>query len=208
MKKILCLIPLGVSSVLFGLSFETAVGPQWEHFEGWISHKGNKIDIKKDLGLSDTIHYSGYIELRHDISLLLLPIPDFKIEFIKISTSGTSLLSREIQIGGKIFNVGEKITSSVKFDQYDFTFFYTPLKLILFKLRTGLGVKLIDFSYDVKSLTTSQKVSKEATLPLPFLYLKGDFKFQFLRLYSEFKALPLGSSYFYDSKTGAGLYFK
>ena len=204
--KTLLLTSTFLSSLSFGLNIEVGVGPQQEQFRGWIQYKGTSVDLKNDLHLQDKTRGFGYVIVRHKAKLWFIPLPDLRFEFLKIDTSGTGTLSKDITVGGITFTVSDRISTKVRFDQYDVTFFYTPLKVSLAKFSWGLGVKTIDFYYKVRSLTTGKESSKSATLPLPYLYGRTDFYFLFLRAFGEIRVLP-GSSYFYDAKAGGGVSF-
>jgi len=207
MKRILAfgglIATLGVSQAL---SISVGVGPQRENYRGWIKYKGTAVDLKDDLHLEDKTKYFVYADLKHNLSLIFIPIPDLRLEFLKVDTSGTGKVSREFTIGGKTFTVNQRIYTKVKFDQYDALFYYTPLSVKVASLSWGFGVKVIDFSESVRSLDNpALSQSYSATVPLPYLYARAGVNLPFVHASLEGKGLKVGGSYFYDWVAKAGL---
>jgi len=190
------------------LSLTVGGGVQREQFSGWIQYKGTSVDVKKDLNLSDKTKPFIFADLRHDLSLLFIPLPNLRFEFLKMDTSGTGTINRQITIGGITFDVNEKIYSYLRLDQYDFSFYYEPIDVKAARLSWGLGVKVIDFKESVKSLTTGLSQSKSLTVPLPYLQAGGDLNLKPIYASFNFKGLKVGGSYFYDWRAEAGLKFK
>ena len=203
-KTAMLLLP----GALFALQIEFGGGPQQEQYRGWIQYKGDKVDLKKDLHIEDKTRGFGFIELRHKGKLGFIPLPDIRVAYLDVKSSGTGTVNKSFTFGILTVNVRDRVYSKFKFHQWDITFFYTPLRTKLLNLSWGFGAKVIDFKGYVKSLTTGQSDSKSATIPLPYLYLKAGSEIWFLHGYVKGKGLTAGgNNYFYDIAGALGIHY-
>jgi outer membrane protein len=210
MKKLFGVISTtAVISPVFALSLEVGGGPQLEHYRGWVQYKGTQVDLKNDLHIEDKTKYFIYLNLRHKGHLGPIPLPNVKFEYLEVKSSGTGYVSKDFTFGGITFTVRDRVYSKVKFNQYDTTLYYTPLKTPFVKGLWGLGVKVIDFKATVTSLTTGRTETASATIPLPYLYLKASGKYKIFRASAEGKGIRYGGNYFYEwiAKAGIGYSF-
>jgi len=178
-----------------------STGVQRELFRGWVKYKGTEVDVKDDLHLSDKSKITLSATLRHDIP----PLPDLKVDYLRVKTSGTGRLSKTITFGDTTFTANDTIKTDFKADQFDFTFFYTPVEKENFAFRWGLGVKYLTGYVNIKSLSSGAYSDTDYDIPVPYLFLGGDLKFALLRAGFEGKGLAYSGSYFYDWKLFVGL---
>lgn len=205
------ILPLALCSTSFALQIEFGGGLQQEKFRGWIKYKGEKVDLKKDLHIKDKVKGTAFIDIRHKAKLGLLPLPDLKIAYLNVESSGVGTVSKTctFTFGSITFNVQDKIYSKFRFNQWDLTFYYTPLRKGFLNVSWGLGAKIVNFKGRVTSLTTGQSDSKSAVIPLPYLYVKVGSQFKFLRAYVDGKGVTAGSNkYFYDLAGAVGVGYK
>ncbi len=201
---------LSAGALLFGSSADAlglfvSGGPVVEQYRGWISYKGNAIDLKDNLHVKDQIRYFASVEFKHKISLLIIPLPDIRFEYLRVSSSGEGVVDKSFNFGNISIPYKDYVYTKFRFDQYDFTFYYTPLDVKLASVRWGLGAKFIDFYARIHSRTTGQTESKSVTVPLPYLYLGGKLNLLFLGASLDVKGLKVGTSYFYDASAKVGV---
>lgn len=210
MSKIVKFLPvLGLVGSVYAFEIEVGGGPQQEQFKGWIQYKGDKVDLKNDLHIESKVKGFGYINIRHKAKLGFIPLPDIRIEYLNMESEGHGKVSKNFTFGIVTVTVSDRVYSKFRFNQWDITAYYTPLKVknILYG-SWGLGVKVIDFKGYVRSETTGKSDSKSATIPLPYLYGKIGGEFKFFHAYAEGKAIAADSKdYFYDIKGAAGLHY-
>jgi len=207
LKKALTVLGL-LSVSAWSFELEVGGGPQYEQFAGWVQYKGDKVDLKKDLNIKDRTRYFFYLDFRHKASLIFIPLPDVRVEYLRMNSSGTGTVSKGFTFGILHVNAGEKVHTKFKFHQLDTTFYYTPLDLKVVKASWGLGIKLIDFKASVTRLLTRQTETRSATVPLPYLYGRVGAYLPYIHIYGDIKGLTAGSkNYFYDWKVAAGLHY-
>jgi len=193
----------------FALQIEFGGGVQQEQFRGWISYKGDAVDLKRDLHIEDKVRGTAYIEIRHRAKLGIIPLPDIRVSYLDVKSSGTGTVSKSFTFGALTVNVNDRVYTKFRFNQWDLTFYYTPLRKKFLNLSWGLGAKIVDFKGSVTSLTTGRSDSKSATIPLPYLYLKLKTQFKFVRIYAAGKGLTAGgNNYFYDLAGAVGVGYK
>ena len=181
--------------------FSFSVGPQRELFRGWVQYKGNEIDVKDDLHLEDKTKFSASIEWRHKIRL----IPDVKVDYLHVKTSGTGKISKNITFGDVTFNVNDTVHTDFKADQIDVTFFYNPVEREKLNLKLGAGVKYLTGYVNLRSLTTGAYSDTDYDIPVPYLYASATAKVSRFNFGAEVKGLSYSGSYFYDWKLKGGI---
>lgn len=205
-KKSLSALLLTIPSALFALQIEVGGGPQQEQFRGWVKYKGNEVDLKSDLHIEDKTKGFGYIDIRHKASLGFIPLPDVRISYLDVKSSGYGKVSKTFTFGAITINATDNVYSKFQFHQWDTTFYYTPVRSEFFKATWGFGVKVIDFKGYVRSQTTGQSDSKSATIPLPYLYGRLGVNYWLLHAYAEGRGITAGgNNYFYDIGGAVGI---
>ncbi|NPB05179.1 MAG: TIGR04219 family outer membrane beta-barrel protein [Aquificae bacterium] len=190
------------------LELEVGGGPQREEFRGWVSYKGEAVDVKRDLALQDKTKYFVYLELRHSAKLGFIPLPDLRVEYLRMNTYGRGVVSRTFTFGDITVNANEPISTELRFHQLDLTFHYSPLKTEFLRGSWGFGTKVVDFKVKVRRENTGEEESESAVVPLPYLYAKAAGEVRFVHAFGEIKGLGVdGKNYFYDWRVGAGLHY-
>ena len=222
-------LPFLFASIATAWEIKLLGGPQVEHYKGWISYKGDSADVKQDLHIKDRVKYFAGFNLHHSLSLFSIPLPDVRVEYLKVNSDGYGKARKSFTFGGiKVF-AQDRVYSKFRFNQFDTTFYYTPLSFKFIKASWGFGLKVIDLKVFIRSetlnllqqnpvggaiinainaltgLNISASTSKTATIYLPYLYgaIKGNFLF--LKSFAEGKALKVGTNYFYDLRAGLTL---
>jgi outer membrane protein len=207
LRKIFSLTATTITGLLFSPSnsvasdFSFSIGPQKELFRGWVQYKGNEIDVKDDLHLSDKTKFSAFMEWKHKTKLL----PDVKVDYLHVETSRTGTTSKDITFGDVTFNVNDRIHTDFKADQIDVTFFYNPVEREKLNIQVGLGFKYLTGHINLKSLTTGAYSNTDYDIPVPYLYASVITKFSHLHFGVEGNGLSYSGSYFYDWKLKSGV---
>jgi len=205
--KVLYLIGIAIAGITFFFSnvlaseFSFSIGPQKELFSGWVKYKGNEIDVKDDLHLDDKTKFSASMEWKHKIKLL----PDVKVDYLHVETSGTGTISKDITFGDVTFKVNDRIHTDFKADQIDVTFFYNPVEREKLNIQVGLGFKYLTGHVNLKSLTTGTYSNTDYDIPVPYLYASAITRFSHFCFGAEGKGLFYSGSYFYDWKLKGGV---
>jgi len=205
--KVLYLIGIAIAGITFSFSnvlaseFSFSIGPQKELFSGWVKYKGNEIDVKDDLHLDDKTKFSASMAWKHKIKLL----PDVKVDYLHVETSGTGTISKDITFGDVTFNVNDRIHTDFKADQIDVTFFYNPIEREKLKIQVGLGFKYLTGHVNLKSLTTGTYSNTDYDIPVPYLYAYAITRLSHFCFGAEGKGLFYSGSYFYDWKLKGGV---
>ena len=186
---------------VYASQFSFSLGPQKELFRGWVKYKGNEIDVKDDLHIDDKTKFQASFEWRHKLKL----IPDIKVNYLHVKTSGTGTITKDITFGGVTFNISDKVHTDFKADQVDVTFFYNPVERGKFNVQVGLGFKYLTGHVNLKSLTTGIYSNTDYDIPVPYVYTSAVTKFSHFSFGIEEKGLTYSGSYFYDWKLKGGL---
>jgi len=191
------LLPCGAKAWELSLS----TGLQRELFRGWVKYKGTKVDLKDDLRLNDKSGVILRAVLKHKIPLL----PELKIDYLRAKTSGVGKLNRNITFGGVTFTANDRIKADFKADQFDLTFFYAPVNSQNLTLEWGLGVKYLTGYTKIKSINRGAYSNTNYDVPVPYFFLRSDFRLSLLHTGFEGKGITYSGNYFYDWKLFAGL---
>ena len=182
MKKILLLIIsilAVIGTVLPAQAFEAGVrGYYWftsisgdVKLEGG-SLDGTKLNLKDDLDIDDESYAVGEAFLgfgNHHLTF----------SFYRADYKGTATLTKDINVGGDIYPVGDRIKSKLEYDVFDLTYQYDLLDLenVLAGFSLGLlgRVRVYDLQLKVSSETLDQSAKEDYTVPLPLLGLNLHF---------------------------------
>ena len=136
---------------------------------GTVKYKGDVLDIKDTLNWSDEsdIFLKAYIE--HPLPI----IPNIKLGYSDFSHSGLGTINKEIQFGGKRYDVNSKIDSMFDLKMYDVALYYELLDNWV-NVDLGVNVKYIDGSVSIKNDKGTSE-SKVFDVPVPMLYAKARF---------------------------------
>lgn len=130
---------------------------------------GSDVDLKGDLGL--TAKTQGYLwaDLEHPISLL----PNVRVEYANLKTSGAKVLNRAIVYGGSTFAASTRVVSDNSVKQSDLILYYAPLNNWV-KLDLGLDVKYLDTQFRLSDGGSTTQAKGSTVVPM----LYGNVSFQ------------------------------
>jgi hypothetical protein len=178
MKKILLLIIsilAVIGTVLPAQAFEGGVrGYYWfTSISGDVklddgSLDGTKLDLKDDLDIDDESYPVGE-------AFIGLGDHHLSFSFYRADYKGTATLTKDINVGGETYPVGDRIKSRLEYDVFDLTYQYDLLDLenVLAGFSLGLlgRVRVYDLQLEIRSETLDQSAKEDYTVPIPLLGL-------------------------------------
>jgi outer membrane protein len=177
MKKISlitsAMIALATAAAADVIGGEVAIGG-WNHDpSGWIQYPSNstganKIDLDDDLNL-DT---KGEIYLRAKIEHPIPVLPNIKLAYTQVTSSGESQSTQDFKFGNISIPVGAATTTDAQLDSYDATFYYEIVDIGM-DLDLGITARYIDGYTDITvnpGTPLKQHDKSDFSMALPMLY--------------------------------------
>lgn len=130
---------------------------------------GTAVDLKSDLGLTSSTQAYLWGDFEHPVPLL----PNLRLEYAGLKTSGEQVLSRSVVYGGSTYTVSTPVTSNASIKQSDLILYWSPLNNWL-KLDLGLDVKYLDMRFRLSG--GGQTTQAKGSAVVPMLY--GNAAFQ------------------------------
>ena len=113
-------------SIVFALLFTTSAthadtlfgvyagaGTWQQEFGGEVDSGLIAVDVENDLGLDDDDNLILYVALEHGVPVL----PNVRGQHFSIDVDSSSVLSRNIEFNGQVFNVSDSVNTTVEFSQ-------------------------------------------------------------------------------------------
>jgi len=136
---------------------------------GTVQYQGTTIDIENDFKWKDEgdMFVKAYFE--HPLPI----IPNIKVGYSEFGHSGTGVLTKNFEFGGKIYTIGSSIDSVFDLKMYDLTLYYELLDNWI-NIDAGVNVKYIDGAISVDN-NIGLSESTDFQVPVPMLYAKVRF---------------------------------
>lgn len=185
------------SSTLFALGLEASIGMWEQKPSGYISYKGEPIDVERELRYSKEMRLMG--RLKVDMPLF---IPNLYFMATQSRFEGEGVKNINFNFGGRTFNANIPFYSKTKLDHYDIAFYYglpfiDRLALRVLKAEVGINTRILNFGAEVAQGNTRE--SKSVTVPIPMVYSSVGIKpVKFLALEGELRGIAYGSNHYYD----------
>ena len=193
-KSFVSLALLLVPTVSMAIGIEGSIGVWYQDPEGYISYKGDRLDVDRDLRYDKKTKAFGRVKI--DAPLIL---PNIYLMATPSKFSGT--VQRNFTFGGQSFNANAYY--ELKIDHYDIALYYgvPGLRLLtagILNVEFGLNARIIDFS--AKVVQGQRSASKSATIPVPMVYAGVQISpVRLVSLEGEFRGITLGSNRYYDT---------
>lgn len=179
MKKLLPVLlfaaafPLPASADFLGFNAGVDL---WAHKpSGTISYGGTDNDLKDDLGLGSKTEAGLWVSFEHPVPL----IPNVKVAYQKVSTSGDGTLKATFGESGNSITAGTAVHSELTLDQLDAILYYELLDNVV-SVDAGLNIKYINGNAKVTG--SGKTVNKDFAAPLPMLYANASVALPFTGL--------------------------
>ncbi len=168
--------------------------------EGWVSYKGDKVDIKDDLRIDDESSFFLKGKIEHPIPFL----PNIYLMFTNMDFNGNGTVKKTFKFGDISVDVNDRVVTDLKLDHYDIGFFYNlpflnSISLGFLDGEAGLNLRIIDFKARVEDKTRNTVDETSATIPLPLVYLNFSIKpLDLISFNTEVKGITYNGNYYYD----------
>lgn len=196
----LAVIALPATSLAIGL--EAAVGMWSQGPSGDVGYEPvsatDVLDLERDARYDRETRVFGRAKL--DIPVF----PNIYLMASPMEFEGTGRKGVDFTFGGKTFTTGVDFYSKVVLDQYDIDLYYgIPMLSTLtagrLNVDAGIGVKVVDFSAEVRQDALGLSESKSLTVPLPVIYLGAQVKpIDALSIEAEARGMALSGNHVYD----------
>ena len=149
---------------------------------------GTKLDFEDDLGIDDesftVIEVFAGIGKHH-----------FSLAFFNADYDGDTVLTRDIYFNGELFQVNERVVSSLEYDHYDVMYRYDLIDLENFLAGGSLGLVARLMVFDGSASIASSTVTAEEDFTAPIPMLGANFHVCILTDILEARVLVTGIGY-------------
>jgi len=197
-KSFASLTLLLAPAVSLALGIEGAIGVWRQDPGGYISYKGDRLDVDGDLRYGKKTKVFGRVKV--DMPLIL---PNIYLMATPSKFSGRGQKNVNFRFGDQNFTLNVPFDSELKIDHYDVALYYgvPGLRLLtagILSAELGLNARIIDFSAKVVQGQTS--ASKSATIPVPMVYAGVQISpIKLVSLEGEFRGIAYGSNRYVDT---------
>lgn len=220
-------LPVGPSARLYriSLAFTAVFGAMTAHadavgvhlgtyfwqpdYDGTVRSGGEKVDINRDLGLSDDDANVIFIAIEHPIPLL----PNVMVQRTKLDTKATKGLTRTFTFDDVTYTASDTVKTDLDLSHTDATFYYELLDNWA-EVNLGLTVRHFDDGVTIRALNAGKSSKADLNVTLPMLYAAAKFNLPLTGLYVAVDGNGIGysgSTLFdyrallgYESKIGLG----
>lgn len=149
---------------------------------------GTELDFKDDLGIDDESY--PVIEVFAGIGK-----HHFSLAFFNADYDGDTVLTKEIYFNGELFQVNERVVSSLEYDHYDVMYRYDLIDLenLLAGGSLGLVARLMVFDGSVSIASATVTAKEDFTVPIPMV--GANFHVGILKDILEARVLVTGIGY-------------
>lgn len=123
---------------LRGIYFQPSVETDLR-FDTDLGTLGTPLTAEDDLGMDDELNQG-----RMELMFRMRPRHRMRVDFFKVDRFGDVILDREIIFGDEVFNVPDRVQSTLDWRMLGFTYTFSPLRFQRFELGTGVGIWLLE----------------------------------------------------------------
>jgi outer membrane protein len=163
---------------------------RWQpDFDGTVRSGGEKVDIHRDLGLSDDDADVIFVAIEHPIPLL----PNVLVQQTHLDTKATKQLTRTFTFDDTTYTGTDTVKTDLDLSHTDATFYYELLDNWA-ELNVGLTVRHFDNGVKIRAINNgkSSKIDLNATLPM--LYAAAKFNLPLTGVYVAVDGNGIGYS--------------
>ena len=187
-------------AVSLAIGIEGSIGVWNQDPEGYISYKGDSLDVDRDLRYDKKTKPFGRVKI--DAPLIL---PNIYLMATQSKFSGRGQKDINFRFGNQNFNANVPFDSELKIDRYDVALYYgvPGLRLLtagILNVEFGLNARIIEFSAKVVQPQTNTSASKSATIPVPMVYAGVQISpVGLVSLEGELRGIGYGSNRYVDA---------
>jgi len=177
MKRILSIIAVfvvwAVAPNASATGLDVNIGTGNQSISGDLAFQGTKMSLQDNLGLNDERQVILNVRIEHPIPFL----PNIYYRYIPSSFTGSKINTAPITYGGKTFEAGKVVASTVELNRHDIGLYYNlPVNLVtagILEAALGLNLRVINFRGDLTGTVggvAGTKASKPISAPVPQLF--------------------------------------
>jgi outer membrane protein len=152
---------------LFGIY--AGAGSWQQNHSGDVASGNQDVDVERDLDLDDENNNVLYLALEHGIPVL----PNVRLNYTEVSTSGFNALTRTVTFQGEVFTVSEDVRSELDLEQADAVLYYELLDNIV-SLDLGIAARWVDGVVEVASDSSVGRAEFKGVLPMVYGRARAD----------------------------------
>ena len=197
MKKVLFASLLASSA--FALGIEGSLGVWGQDPGGYVSYKGDNLDVDNDLRYGKKSKLMGRLKLQTPSIL-----PNIYLMATQSDFSGQGSKDVNFTFGDQVFQANVPFYSEAKLHHYDIGLYYnlTFLRAATkgaLNVELGINARILDLKARVRQDQTNLDESKSLTAPVPMVYAGIGIKpIRFASLEGELRGIAYGNNRYYD----------
>lgn len=185
------------ADTLFGMY--AGAGTWQQGYSGEVASGVDAVDVEDDLDLEDQSNNVFYLALEHGLPVL----PNLRVNYTDVSTTGANALTRTISFRGETFTVNEDVRSELELAQADVVAYYELLDNVV-SLDVGLAARWVDGDVEVASDTVLARAEFQGVLPMLYGRVRADLPLTGLWVGAEAMGLAYDGHQFIDANAQVG----
>ncbi|MDM7267016.1 MAG: TIGR04219 family outer membrane beta-barrel protein [Aquificaceae bacterium] len=183
----------------FAISVEGSIGVWNQDPSGYISYKGDQIDVDSNLRYGKKTRPMGRLKIDMPSILPNIYLMATPSRFEAIGQKDTSFT-----FGGQTYQANVPFYSKTRLDHYDIALYYgiPSLKKLtngVLSAELGLNVRIMDLYAKVEQSQNNISESKSLTVPIPMLYTGLQIRpVNLLSMEGELRGVAYNSNHYYD----------
>jgi len=197
MKKLILTSAILLPAFSFAISVEGSIGVWNQDPSGYISYKGDQIDVDSNLRYGKKTRPMGRLKIDMPSILPNIYLMATPSRFEAIGQKDVSFT-----FGGQTYQANVPFYSKTRLDHYDIALYYgiPGLKKLtngVLSAELGINVRIMDLYAKVEQNGTSE--SKSVTVPIPMLYTGLQIRpVNLLSIEGELRGVAYNSNHYYD----------
>ncbi|MFN3975899.1 MAG: TIGR04219 family outer membrane beta-barrel protein [Aquificaceae bacterium] len=187
-----------VSSSVFALGIEGSIGSWSQDPGGYISYRGDSLDVDKELRYGKKSKPMARLKLQTPFIL-----PNLYLMATQSKFSGEGVKEVPFRFGDKIFQANVPFYSEAQLNHYDIALYYNlpflrTLTGGILNAELGVNARVLDLKARVRQNNLDE--SKSITAPVPMVYAGVGIKpIGFVSLEGELRGIAYGGNHYYDT---------
>jgi len=199
MKKLILTSAILLPASSFAIGVEGSIGAWNQDPSGYISYKGDQIDVDSDLRYGKKTRPMGRLKIDMPSILPNIYLMATPSRFEAIGQKDVSFT-----FGGQTYQANVPFYSKTRLDHYDIALYYgiPGLKKLtngVLSAELGLNVRIMDLYAKVEQSQNNISESKSLTVPIPMLYTGLQIRpVNLLSIEGELRGVAYNSNQYYD----------
>jgi outer membrane protein len=182
---------------LFGVYAGAGVWKQ--DYSGDVAAGAEDVDVERDLDVENQTNNLLYVAVEHGVPVL----PNVRVNYADVSTSGRNTLNRTVTFRGETFTVSQDVRSKLELTQMDAVAYYQLLDNV-FSLDVGIAARWIEGEVEVASNTGVGRAEFDGVIPLLYARTRVDLPLTGLWVGAEAMGLAYDGHQLLDANAQVG----